>query len=425
MCRNILILLILSMLMFFGCSQAVPATPSVTPQFSPVTLAPVDEPLSVPVPETLAITPPPLSITPASATPTLVHTAAPVPVVTTPVNLPPPLPSMEAFMKGIWFNDQPWALDKPRPPMYGPMYFPPQTDPSLKSLATTGANWIAVVVHLFQETITSTNITRHQYGTAPDIALRQVIELAHSLGIRVALVPGIDFSSGLNQNWTLIGMYYNEPQWQEWFASYREHINHYASLSQDAGADMFYVGSELTGTTHRENDWRRIVKEVRERYKGPISYDSLGGLADLPNHEVERIQWWDAVDFIAADFWRPLTYKNDPTVEELKKAWINTGYLRTLEALSIQFKKPVILSEIGYDSHDGTNRDPGGKSIKAMPEDLQEQADCYRAALEVMWGKPWLKGIFWWQWNAISTPWSGDPHGKPAEDVLREFYLTK
>jgi hypothetical protein len=57
--------------------------------------------------------------------------------------------------------------------------------------------------------------------------------------------------------------------------------------------------------------------------------------------------------------------------------------------------------------------------------DLQEQADCYQAVLEVLWGKPWLKGIFWWQWNAISTQWPVDPHGKPAEEVLKKYYLLR
>lgn len=347
-----------------------------------------------------------------------------------------PLPPLDAFMKGIWFNDQPWisTFDKPRPPVYGPMYYAPQADPSLRSLAATGASWISVVIHLFQETATSTKITRNQYHTASDDALRHIIDLAHSLGLRVVLVPQIDFPNrgpdtgdDPNQKWTHIGEFFNnEMQWQEWFTSYREHSNHYASLAQSAGADLFYIGSELPGTTHREDDWRRIAREVRERFKGPISYDSVyRDWVSPTTGEYKRIKWWDAVDYIATDFWLPLTSKNDPTVEELKQGWINTGWLNNLESVSKQFNKPAILSEIGYESFDGANKDPAGLKIKGSPEDLQEQADCYRAALEVVIGKPWLKGIFWWQWNAISTQWECDPHGKPAEEVLKEFYLEK
>jgi hypothetical protein len=50
------------------------------------------------------------------------------------------LPSPDAFMKGMAFNDWGWGFDKPRPPMFGPLYHPPQADVSLKRLATTGVN---------------------------------------------------------------------------------------------------------------------------------------------------------------------------------------------------------------------------------------------------------------------------------------------
>ena len=309
--------------------------------------------------------------------------------------------------------------------MYGPLYFPPQADPSLKALATTGTNWISVIVSIYQETLSSTNITSNQYRTASDDSLRHIIDLAHSLGIRVALAPGVFLSNDPEHSWVQIGTAYtSEKQWQEWFASYREQINHYASFAQEAEVDMFYIGSELPGTTHREDDWRRVIKEVRERFKGPISYDSV--FWGNPTAEYKRIKFWDALDYIATDFWFSLTNKNNPTVEELKQGWINTGFLISLENVSKQFNKLAILSEIGYDNFDGVNSDPSGIRIKGAPEDLQEQADCYQAALETVWGKPWLKGIFWWQWNTISvpTPWPGDPHGKPAEDILRKFYLA-
>ena len=64
---------------------------------------------------------------------------------------------------------------------------------------------------------------------------------------------------------------------------------------------------------------------------------------------------------------------------------------------------------------------PDFQKFLQAPVDLQEQADCYQAALEALWDRPWLQGIFWWQWNAISTQWLEDPHGKPAEEVLKSF----
>ncbi|MBI2980675.1 MAG: hypothetical protein HYY41_07655 [Chloroflexi bacterium] len=117
-----------------------------------------------------------------------------------------------------------------------------------------------------------------------------------------------------------------------------------------------------------------------------------------------------------------MTNKNDPTVEELKEAWIKKGYLAELENLAKQFDKPFIISEIGYQARDGTNKRPWDSQM-ATPIDVQEQADCYQVAMEFLWGKPWLKGIFWFQWRAtVATPTS--PQGKPAEEVIKKFYLS-
>ncbi len=125
----------------------------------------------------------------------------------------------------------------------------------------------------------------------------------------------------------------------------------------------------------------------------------------------------------------PLTNKTNPTVGELKAAWVDKGYIAMLENLSSQHNKPIVFTEIGYESRDGANMHPA--SSTSAPLDLQEQADCYQAALEVLWGKPWLHGIFWWQWWAGANVWQGGvndgsftPYGKPAEQVLRSFYLS-
>ena len=86
--------------------------------------------------------------------------------------------------------------------------------------------------------------------------------------------------------------------------------------------------------------------------------------------------------------------------------------------------KPVIFTEIGYRSADGTNRAPWDWQATMGP-DPGEQADCYAAMYEV-WSHEtsWMKGPFWWSWN-VPAPQPGDtdynPRGKPAEDILRQW----
>jgi hypothetical protein len=342
-----------------------------------------------------------------------------------------PLPSLDAFMKGFSFADWNSSL-KERPPLVGPLFYPLYADQAMKNLSATGTNWVNLVVQVFQESITSTNVIRDKYGTASDSALQHMVDLAHSLGMRISLMPMILIPTDPSHFAGHIGTAFtNETQWQDWFASYRETINHYATFAQNSGVDMFVIGHELGATTHRNDDWRRIIQEVRQQFKGPITYSSLASTTSFPHGEEKRITWWDAVDYIGIQAYYKLTTKNDPTVKELKAAWVYNGHIALLEDLSRRFNKPIIFTELGYVSKDGANKVPAYFQLEA-PLDLQEQADCYQAALEVLWGKPWLKGIFFWQWLANPVWWPGGlndkgefPYGKPAEEVVKKFYLSK
>ena len=268
---------------------------------------------------------------------------------------------------------------------------------------------------------------RDSTATATDAELRRVIQLAHSMGIRVMLFPSLILSNDQGHWWGQIGTAFNtEDQWQQWFTAYRDTINHYATLAQDAGVDMFSIGRELGGVTHREGDWRRVAREVRERFRGPITYSSLSTQPwGFPHGEENRITWWDAVDFIGVSAYYGLTDKNEPTIAELKAAW-SSKHLAQLENLHTRFDRPVLITELGYPSYDGGNKMPASEP-KGAPVDLQEQADCYHATLEVMLERPWVNGTFWWQWWVKQVGGSNDatmtPYGKPAEAVLRRFYL--
>ena len=129
------------------------------------------------------------------------------------------------------------------------------------------------------------------------------------------------------------------------------------------------------------------------------------------------------MDYITVDCHFSLTNKNDPTVAELKEGLIKTGYLDDMNRISIKFNKPIIISEIYYFALDGTNKQPGNGQISTTI-DLQEQADCYQATFEVLWGQPWLKGIFWYQYYVCTPNWLQSPQDRPAEEVIKKYYLS-
>lgn len=293
-------------------------------------------------------------------------------------------------------------------------YSQPDADLSFENLASTGASWIGLLVTGYQDTITSTTIYTTT-NTPTDAALIHTIAQAHNRGLRVMVKPHVD---PLDQWRGRIGQgFTTEAEWAAWFASYRSFMEHYADLAQSYGVDQFCIGTELGATTHRADDWRAVIAGVRPRYSGPIVYAATSG-------EETSISWWDAVDYIGVDAYYELTDKNDPTLDELKVAW--TPRITRLANVASTWGKPILITEIGYRSLDGANRhplhDPSGASI-----DLQEQADCYQAAFESLYGQPWLAGIFWWSW--YTDPFQGgpcddglSPHDKPAEDVLRAWY---
>lgn len=298
----------------------------------------------------------------------------------------------------------------------------PQAETSFDRLVATGANAVEVVVTGIEANVGSLSIDRGSSRTNTDADLTRVIALAHSKGMKVLLKPQLDFSDDPSHGRVHIGgAFASEAQWQAWFQAYGEWISHYAQLAQQNSVEIFSIGTELIGTTHREAEWRKLVTELRQKYAGHLTYASLpeGG-------ELTKVAWWDAVDYIGTDVYYPLTAKNDPTVDEIKRAWVDRGWVAELENVTRRFAKPMLFTEIGYRSINGVNKAPGVFRTDGTV-DLQEQADLYQAAFEVFWGKPWLAGMYWWQWSPF--PNAGGPtdidyyiQGKPAAQVLKSYY---
>jgi len=300
-------------------------------------------------------------------------------------------------------------------------YSDPGADLSLELLASTGADWVALIVTGYQETYTSTTVDYSSVRTPSDDDLIHVINRAHELGLQVMLKPHLDLSDEVaSGHWRgdIGSGFTTEAEWSAWFASYQGFIEHYATLAQAYGADQFCIGTELLGTTHRSDDWREIIGGVRALYDGPIVYASLHG------GEETSITWWDAVDYIGVDAYYRLADNDDPTLPELIEAWESPA--ETLAGLAATYNRPILLTEIGYRSQNGCTNHPWDSAcVEGI--DLAEQALAYQAAFESLYHQPWLAGLFWWMWP-VDRFESGvcdegfSPHLKPAEDVLRAWY---
>jgi hypothetical protein len=130
------------------------------------------------------------------------------------------------------------------------------------------------------------------------------------------------------------------------------------------------------------------------------------------------------VDYVGMDAYFPLTFNYDPSLEELKTAW--TILADEIETWISTVNKPLIFTEIGYRSGDGSNLAPSN-FWSDMTVDLQEQRDCYEAAFQTLWNRSWFYGFYWWTW--IHDPEKGGPNdpnhtpqSKPAQDVVTSWY---
>jgi len=300
----------------------------------------------------------------------------------------------------------------------GGCYAHPGSKASLSHLAETGANWISLIVDWYQDNLRSTRISAG-VSTPTDADLMLALNQAHALGLKVMLKPHLVLANDPSHWKGQIGEGFTaESEWSEWFASYHAFIEHYADFATTYGADLFCVGCELKGTTHRAADWRKVVAGVRSRYTGPLVYASTHG------KEAVGITWWDALDFIGIDAYYSLSRDASPTLKELTAAW--KPIVSSLASLASKWQKPLILTEIGYRSMDGAAAHPSNWKGQGNVN-LKEQADGYEAAFETVYQRPWLAGMYWWSWSPNPLEGGPDdsgysPHNKPAEGILKKWY---
>ncbi len=231
-------------------------------------------------------------------------------------------------------------------------------------------------------------------------------KMAHAEGLRVLLKPQVWVRGG-----SFPGdlVYDDAAERGRWFASYARFVEHYAKLAARIDAEMFCVGVEFAQLSRHEREWRELIALARKHYSGPLVYAANFG------EELESVRFWDALDFIGLDNYYPLP-EDRSTVAIAEK----------IERVHLEFDKPVLFTEAGFSTYELAHRrpwedEPGGALSP------QTQARNVDAFLRGYYGRPWLRGIFWWK---VGTAGRGGPEdgshilwGKPAMDVLGQWFL--
>ena len=281
---------------------------------------------------------------------------------------------------------------------------------SLENLiARTNADFIILVPPALQENAQSETMDYAAEWSVGDDELVSFIEYAHSRGLRVALKPTVNCKNG---TWRAHINFFDfdvpcEPKWCNWFRSYTAFQLHYAEIAEKTGCEMFIAGCEMVQTERREEEWRKLIADIRTVYSGLVSYNT-------DKYQEDHVKWWDAVDVISSSGYYPLG------------DWENQ--LDRIEKVVKHFNKPFFFAECGCMSTEGSNAVPNDWNVKGAV-DMQGQADWYNEMFSTCAKRDWVEGFALWDWRGFQyteeeskTDTGYDVYLKPAEKVVSEFY---
>jgi hypothetical protein len=303
----------------------------------------------------------------------------------------------------LGFNFTAWGADE---------YAGSPAHDSLRRLAATGAGAVALIPTWYQRSRRAADIQPDPYLSPTDESIAVAVARARELSLKVFLRPIVDTKSGAPR------ASIRPHSVSEWFRGYRRFIYHYASLAERLDVDMLSVGLEyrsLDGPA-RTPQWRRVIRGVRARFQGRLTYGANGPDAWT------RIGFWDALDVIGVDAYFPLARGSIPREGEIVERW--SRYLPHMAALARRHRKPIILTELGYPSAVHALSKPWTTGGRFSGE---AQRRAFRAAFRALVGRRWFGGVYVWEWSV--DPRAGGPgdtghtpQGKPAERVIRNWF---
>ncbi len=299
---------------------------------------------------------------------------------------------------------------------------PPEPE-LLVHLRDLGVTHITLVSFGWQETIDDPRVridTADGWYSESHRGIRTLARQADTLGMGVILKPHI-WVGGYDEDVDRSEIGFDNPtDWRRWQASYRDFLMVYARLAREIDADGLVLGTELSQiSTTRPDYWRGLADTVRTVYDGPLTY------AANWHDEYQKIDFWNALDYVGVQAYFPLTDAPAPSLDTLKARW--RVHRRTLAKMHERTGKPILFTEIGYRSAPSAAEAPWRwpeQDDPSVPPDSSLQARCYRAFLETMRGVPWFAGALIWKWhpaNSARRPTAFTPQGKPAEAALKRW----
>jgi hypothetical protein len=298
---------------------------------------------------------------------------------------------------------------------------------AFQTIAALGSNSIELTARIWTQSGTTNSVIADPAKTESDESLLAGFQAAQAAGLSVVFKAAISALDGTPTSSLA------PADISTFFASYKAEIVHLASIAQAGGVATFAIGNEMSSLSGQQyrGYWTDIISAIRQVYHGELTYAAA-------TDEASKVCFWDQLDTIGVNTYPPLTSSNMPTVQDLVHAWsevpINPYFAAAFEykspvdflhSLSMQYGKPVLMTEVGYRSIDGTAIAPGSWTASGTPN-TAAQADAYNAFFQVWTAHAgsWLKGVELWQWdlNNQYTDTGYSVMGKPAEAVVSQYF---
>lgn len=283
--------------------------------------------------------------------------------------------------------------------------------PTLAAIEELGANWVAIHPYAGIGADGSVNF-RPFTALEPPQSLTRPIAEAHARGLKILIKPHLAYwRSGFS--WRGEIDFDDDASWQRFWSDYERWILLLVETCRDA--DGFVVGTELDRTLRFEDRWRRLIRGVRERTTVPLTY-----AANWTDYE--RVTFWDALDVIGIQAYFPLSDRDDPDLDELRRSWQER--MRHLRDYASGWNRNVLFTELGYNRSYKAAREPW--SYETNDEGAEAlQRRCLEAALLEIEDEPWVVGAFLWKWFPEPRPVGRDfQMAAPAvREVIRRAWV--
>lgn len=289
----------------------------------------------------------------------------------------------------------------------------------IDEIADNKINTLALVVAGYQECAASTSIFIDIRRAPSDDQIRKMIAYARGKGLRVTLMPIVLLENARDGEWR--GKINPEGgRWDDWWERYTNFIMHYAHIAQDSKVELFTVGSELISTEKQTDRWRGLIKKVRAKFDGRLTYS-----ANWDHYKVP--EFWDDLDIVGMTTYYDLVGGKAPKDEVLRASWAKIK--KEVQDWQRKVNRPVLFTEVGWPNQVTAAEFPWDYYRSMDKPDPDLQARCYKTFFETWSGEKNVAGFLVWEWRTgldqktdPKTDTGYVPKDKPAMKEINEFF---